>query len=34
LDAAFGPPALLGAATLAGALAWLLARRARRMAGR
>lgn len=34
LDAAFGPPALLGAAALAGALAWLLARRARRMAGR
>jgi hypothetical protein len=32
LDAAFGVPALLAAAALAGALAWLLARRARRMA--
>jgi hypothetical protein len=31
LDAAFGVPALLGAAALAGALAWHLARRARRM---
>lgn len=32
LDAAFGVPALLGGAALAGALAWLLARRARRVA--
>ncbi len=32
LDAAFGVPALLAAAATAGALAWLLARRARRMA--
>lgn len=32
LDAAFGVPALLAAATLAGALAWILARRARRLA--
>ncbi len=32
LDAAFGGPALLAAAATAGALAWLLARRARRMA--
>jgi hypothetical protein len=32
LDAAFGVPALLVAAALAGALAWLLGRRARRMA--
>ena len=32
LDAAFGVPALLAAALLAGSLAWLLARRARRMA--
>jgi hypothetical protein len=32
LDAAFGVPALLAAAAVAGALAWLLARRARRMA--
>jgi NhaP-type Na+/H+ or K+/H+ antiporter len=32
LDAAFGVPALLVAAALAGALAWLLARWARRMA--
>ena len=32
LDAAFGPPALLAAAALASALAWILARRARRMA--
>ena len=32
LDAAYGPPALLGAAALAGALAWVLARRARRLA--
>ena len=31
LDAAYGPPALLGAAALAGALAWVLARRARRL---
>ncbi len=32
LDAAYGPPALLAAAALACALAWLLARRARRIA--
>ena len=32
LDAAFGAPALLAAAALAAAAAWLLARRARRMA--
>jgi hypothetical protein len=32
LDAAFGVPALLGGAALAGALAWVLARRARRVA--
>jgi hypothetical protein len=32
LDAAFGAPALLGAAALACASAWLLSRRARRMA--
>ena len=33
LDAAFGAPALLTAAALASLLAWILARRARRMAG-
>jgi hypothetical protein len=32
LDAAFGAPALLAAAALASALAWIFARRARRMA--
>lgn len=32
LDAAFGIPALLGAAALAALLAWLLSRRARRLA--
>ena len=32
LDATLGPPALLGAAALAAAAAWLLARRARRIA--
>jgi hypothetical protein len=32
LDAAFGVPALLAGAVLAGVAAWLLARRARRMA--
>jgi hypothetical protein len=32
LDAAFGIPALLAAATLAGIVAWLLSRRARGMA--
>ena len=34
LDAAFGLPALLAAAALAAALAWILARRARRLAAR
>ena len=32
LDAAFGVPALLAAAAMAGVLAWLLSRRVRRMA--
>jgi hypothetical protein len=32
LDAAFGPPALVAVAALAGTTAWLLARRARRIA--
>ncbi len=33
LDAAFGVPALVAASALAGGAAWLLARRARRVAG-